>query len=530
MTPTDRMSMFRSGATWRWLAAYVGLPFVLTAQALAGDPNALKQAQELERQGKVQAARAAYERLAARFPTDAAVLHRLAVVCTRDGDHAVAADFYNRALEQAPENVELLTDAGFACYLRKEYTAAEPLLVAALEQQPKHERAANNLGLVLGMQGRMTEALAAFERVQSRASAFKNLSVVYQQQGYWAEAVTCYERAQQLDPQVVIPAKLVAKAKESQQAARSSDPKTTSHPVPAATLAKRVTHVGKSELPELDAVAHPPKTAWEEADTEPEFAAPLAAEGADVAKPETSSEAVEKTTAEADVTSPFAEPLEADPVVAADETSGDNVSDAGALPVVEPRWPMPEVAAAEPATTEPAATEPAVAESLAEQPEFAPPTPALPESPAEPTEASAFNEPIVAQVITSEPEPAAESTNDAALMTPPRRLLRDVCLVTLRDELKLVAGNPEIQEVFGDRTYCFISTDAAGRFRNDPKRYVPAANGLDLVAVSGGETEVDGDLDHAVWYREQLFVFSTQENLELFRREPQAFLTLTPAP
>ncbi len=520
MTPTDRMSMFRSGATWRWLAACLGLPLVLTAQALAGDPNAFKQAQELERQGKVQAARAAYERLAARFPTDAAVLHRLAVVCTRDGDHAVAADFYNRALEQAPENIELLTDAGFACYLRKEYTAAEPLLVAALDQQPKHERAANNLGLVLGMQGRMTEALAAFERVQSRASAFKNLSVVYQQQGYWAEAVTCYERAQQLDSQVVIPAKLLAKAKESQQAARSNELKTTSHPVPAATLAKRVTHVGKSELPELDAIANAseaaPENAWEEADAEPEFAAPVAAEVGDIAATQPAPAAVAGATAEADVTSQFAEPMEEAPAVAADTASTDAPSDVGALPVVEPRWPMSEIAATEPATTEPHVSE------------FTPPAPALPEATAETVEAPAYHEPIVAQVVP--PETKVEATADAALMTPPRRLLRDVCLVTLRDELKLVAGNPEIQEVFGDRTYCFISTDAAGRFRNDPKRYVPAANGLDLVAARGGETEVDGDLDHAVWYREQLFVFSTQENLELFRREPQAFLSLTPAP
>ncbi|OYW18222.1 MAG: hypothetical protein B7Z55_11020, partial [Planctomycetales bacterium 12-60-4] len=106
--------------------------------------------------------------------------------------------------------------------------------------------------------------------------------------------------------------------------------------------------------------------------------------------------------------------------------------------------------------------------------------------------------------------------------------LADFCLVTLKDERLLVPSDPRFSEVFQEQAFFFASDDAAERFRRKPSRYVPAAGGLDVVAVHTGKAVVDGSLDHAAWYRNRLYLFESADHLDQFRVEPAEYASLSP--
>lgn len=94
------------------------------------------------------------------------------------------------------------------------------------------------------------------------------------------------------------------------------------------------------------------------------------------------------------------------------------------------------------------------------------------------------------------------------------------CPVVLRDERDLLDGNEEFTVEFEGREYTLSSRAAMEVFLGDPERYAPAAQGYDVIHQSLTGEKVDGLLDHAVWYRDRLYLFSTVETMETFVAAP----------
>jgi YHS domain-containing protein len=101
--------------------------------------------------------------------------------------------------------------------------------------------------------------------------------------------------------------------------------------------------------------------------------------------------------------------------------------------------------------------------------------------------------------------------------------LMGFCPVALRDEQKLVDALPQHVAEYQSQKYQFSTAEAVEKFRADPERYLPAAGGLDVVAVGQGTAVALGSLEHAVWFRHKLYLFLTRENMELFRTQARQF-------
>jgi tetratricopeptide (TPR) repeat protein len=129
------------------------------------------------------------------------VSRQLAVLLDQLGEQRLAQKEFQNALEQSPHDADLLNNYGYFYYNWGKMPEAEEKLRAALQINAKHQRAWNNLGLVLGANKRDSESLEAFRQaVGSEAEAHSNLAFVMSARGEVAGARKEYHEALRLDP------------------------------------------------------------------------------------------------------------------------------------------------------------------------------------------------------------------------------------------------------------------------------------------------------------------------------------------
>ena len=97
------------------------------------------------------------------------------------------------------------------------------------------------------------------------------------------------------------------------------------------------------------------------------------------------------------------------------------------------------------------------------------------------------------------------------------------CPVALRDRRELLDARPEFLSIYQGRTYELASAEAKARFEADPEKYAPVSQGNDVVLVSRGESEVEGNLSFAVWFKDRLYLFRSANTLREFNAEPIKF-------
>ena len=101
--------------------------------------------------------------------------------------------------------------------------------------------------------------------------------------------------------------------------------------------------------------------------------------------------------------------------------------------------------------------------------------------------------------------------------------LKGFCPVALRDNRDLVDTKAEFMSTHEGRLYQFSSVEAKETFDAEPEKYVPAMNGVDVIIQANSHQSVDGTLDHAVWFRDRLYLFSSSESLEAFVLNPTEY-------
>jgi YHS domain-containing protein len=101
--------------------------------------------------------------------------------------------------------------------------------------------------------------------------------------------------------------------------------------------------------------------------------------------------------------------------------------------------------------------------------------------------------------------------------------LKGFCPVALRDSRELKDARPSFQAKFDGNFYNFSSAEALAKFEAEPKKYVPAAAGQDVVLAANEGSNREGSLDRAVWYRNRLYLFSTKSSHEQFVASPSKF-------
>ncbi|WP_437200741.1 hypothetical protein [Planctomicrobium sp. SH664] len=103
--------------------------------------------------------------------------------------------------------------------------------------------------------------------------------------------------------------------------------------------------------------------------------------------------------------------------------------------------------------------------------------------------------------------------------------LKGFCPVVLRDHRDLVDSNPAFSVIYNGKRYEFSSVAAMETFLHEPTKYAPAAAGNDVIHLAlTGEPQA-GSLEHAVWYKGRLYLFSGVETMETFVAAPSGHAT-----
>lgn len=97
--------------------------------------------------------------------------------------------------------------------------------------------------------------------------------------------------------------------------------------------------------------------------------------------------------------------------------------------------------------------------------------------------------------------------------------MKGFCPVVLRDQRDLLRAKNQYTSTYNNQQYQFSSSDAMLKFKQSPEKYLPIANGHDVVLLSE-ESAVVGTLDFAAWYHGRLYLFTGLENLETFVNNP----------
>lgn len=124
--------------------------------------------------------------------------------------------------------------------------------------------------------------------------------------------------------------------------------------------------------------------------------------------------------------------------------------------------------------------------------------------------------------------PAADPQADKLRKIAERAELRGFkgfCPVTLRDQRDLLDARPQFRASYQGKLYHFATAEARDKFEKSPKSYAPVANGNDIIASKAEGTDVEGSLDHAVWFRDRLYLFSTAKSKAAFEGSPAKYAT-----
>jgi YHS domain-containing protein len=116
---------------------------------------------------------------------------------------------------------------------------------------------------------------------------------------------------------------------------------------------------------------------------------------------------------------------------------------------------------------------------------------------------------------------ASTAKSDAPGNSPPA--LSGYCPVSLVRARKLVMGQPQFAVTHQGRVYHLASNEMVEHFRHGPERYVPANDGTCPVEQAEQRTAKPGNPRWGVLYRDRLYVFATNENRQLFFRDPDRY-------
>lgn len=173
------------------------IPFVTTNGEIDAQ---IAMARVAEQSNDNDRAKEIYEEVLKKRPKNATAYHRLGVIAAREERPEKADEYFVKARQFAPNDPEVLADIGYQHYMQHRLPEAEEVLRASIEIDHQHQRSLNNLGLVLGQQGRFDEALAQFRRGGSDAEAYANLAFVLAYHGRFEEAKKNYSLALTKNP------------------------------------------------------------------------------------------------------------------------------------------------------------------------------------------------------------------------------------------------------------------------------------------------------------------------------------------
>jgi tetratricopeptide (TPR) repeat protein len=154
-----------------------------------------------ESRGNLEEAKGAYRSALGRDPGRSDAYQRLAVLADKQGKFRESAELYRQALQAAPGSPEIYCDMGYSLYLQRRWAEAEMNYRQVIALNSEHQRAHNNLGLVLAHNSRQEDAVAEFRKGGcGEADARENVALALATEGRWDEARSQYRLALRAQP------------------------------------------------------------------------------------------------------------------------------------------------------------------------------------------------------------------------------------------------------------------------------------------------------------------------------------------
>jgi YHS domain-containing protein/thiol-disulfide isomerase/thioredoxin len=97
------------------------------------------------------------------------------------------------------------------------------------------------------------------------------------------------------------------------------------------------------------------------------------------------------------------------------------------------------------------------------------------------------------------------------------------CPVSMRNEWRWVAGNPEFGVGHRGRTYWFASAKEQQQFWANPDFYAPALSGIDPVIAIDHRQQVPGKREHSLDYDNLFYLFASEASLQQFTANPERY-------
>ena len=107
------------------------------------------------------------------------------------------------------------------------------------------------------------------------------------------------------------------------------------------------------------------------------------------------------------------------------------------------------------------------------------------------------------------------------LVAPP--MLRGFSPVALQDRREWTKGSRQFEVVYRGQTYILTSAEEKRLFEANPRKYTPRLLGCDPVLFGTQDRAVVGDVEWAAFFRNELYLFATEENRRIFKTAPQRY-------
>lgn len=173
------------------------------AGAGVGIDEVFSTAMRLHQEGRLDAAREAYERILRAVPAHAGASNALGMLCHQRGDSVQAVALIERAITLAPEDAGFHNNLGNVHLENERLEAAVACYRRALALAPEWPMALNNLGHALKLTGELDAArrslLQAVRIDPTFVRAYTNLGLVCAAEDKLEAAIECYRRALELD-------------------------------------------------------------------------------------------------------------------------------------------------------------------------------------------------------------------------------------------------------------------------------------------------------------------------------------------
>ena len=132
--------------------------------------------------------------------------------------------------------------------------------------------------------------------------------------------------------------------------------------------------------------------------------------------------------------------------------------------------------------------------------------------------------PVSQQVVSAEPQTATPEIMPVPPVDNDGPAFGGLCLSAVQETRSLVAGKPTHALRYRNKVLHFSSVQQMQCFREDPEKYWPQNDGICPVTVRQTGQSVEGKLKYAVIFRKKVWLLNSAENMKTFVAEPEVFL------